>query len=180
MDGVQRQQHDEYVPPQWVEMGSLHHHQHHGQAVHHHPHHNYGAYGFVEPGMQPGINDPTQFGLQTAPASVGANYLSIPTQWGGMIPTTTAAPGTYIPSAPIAQPPPPSLPPAQVASATITANQPVSSHAPNPTPRRTLTDADRRRMCIFHEENPTVKQTEIGGTSFSLPLSYRMPAAGLN
>ncbi|KAL8736875.1 MAG: hypothetical protein Q9181_002241 [Wetmoreana brouardii] len=37
--------------------------------------------------------------------------------------------------------------------------------APIPTPpsgRRTLTDQDRRRMCQYHEENPTVKQTEIG------------------
>jgi hypothetical protein len=32
-----------------------------------------------------------------------------------------------------------------------------------PTPRKTLTDNDRRRMCQYHEENPTVKQTEIGG-----------------
>ncbi|KAK2753663.1 hypothetical protein FQN55_000026 [Onygenales sp. PD_40] len=30
------------------------------------------------------------------------------------------------------------------------------------TPRRTLTDNDRRRMCLYHEENPHVKQTEIG------------------
>jgi hypothetical protein len=30
-------------------------------------------------------------------------------------------------------------------------------------PRKTLTDKDRRRMCEFHEANPTVKQTEIGG-----------------
>jgi len=27
----------------------------------------------------------------------------------------------------------------------------------------TLTDSDRRRMCQYHEENPSVKQTEIGG-----------------
>ncbi|KAL8773016.1 MAG: hypothetical protein Q9209_002036 [Squamulea sp. 1 TL-2023] len=36
---------------------------------------------------------------------------------------------------------------------------------PIPTPqsgRRTLTDQDRRRMCQYHEENPSVKQTEIG------------------
>jgi hypothetical protein len=32
-----------------------------------------------------------------------------------------------------------------------------------PTPRKTLTDNDRRRMCQYHEENPSVKQTEIGG-----------------
>lgn len=31
------------------------------------------------------------------------------------------------------------------------------------TPRKTLTDSDRRRMCQYHEDNPTVKQTEIGG-----------------
>lgn len=34
-------------------------------------------------------------------------------------------------------------------------------HAPSP--RKTLTDNDRRRMCQYHEEHPTVKQTEIGG-----------------
>lgn len=33
------------------------------------------------------------------------------------------------------------------------------------TPRRTLTDDDRRRMCEYHESHPNVKQTEIGGTS---------------
>ncbi len=32
-----------------------------------------------------------------------------------------------------------------------------------PSPRKTLTDSDRRRMCQYHEENPSVKQTEIGG-----------------
>jgi hypothetical protein len=34
---------------------------------------------------------------------------------------------------------------------------------PSPSPRKTLTDLDRRRMCQYHEENPSVKQTEIGG-----------------
>ena len=33
-------------------------------------------------------------------------------------------------------------------------------HAPSP--RKTLTDQDRRRMCQYHEEHPNVKQTEIG------------------
>lgn len=31
------------------------------------------------------------------------------------------------------------------------------------TPRRTLTDEDRRQMCLYHEENKTAKQTDIGG-----------------
>ncbi|CAG8039647.1 unnamed protein product [Penicillium salamii] len=30
------------------------------------------------------------------------------------------------------------------------------------TPRRTLTDEDRRQMCLYHEENKTAKQTDIG------------------
>ena len=34
-------------------------------------------------------------------------------------------------------------------------------HAPSG-PRKTLTDDDRRRMCQYHEDNPHVKQTEIG------------------
>lgn len=31
------------------------------------------------------------------------------------------------------------------------------------TPRRTLTDEDRRQMCLYHEENKSAKQTDIGG-----------------
>ena len=31
------------------------------------------------------------------------------------------------------------------------------------TSRRTLSDDDRRRMCKYHDDNPSIKQTEIGG-----------------
>ena len=42
----------------------------------------------------------------------------------------------------------------------------ASSHPSNSTnPRRTLTDADRRKMCQYHEQHPKKKQTEIGGQS---------------
>lgn len=56
--------------------------------------------------------------------------------------------------------------PAPVISAPVVKGN--SSKLPNltahtPSPRRTLTDDDRRRMCQYHEENPHVKQTEIGG-----------------
>ncbi|KAK3612812.1 hypothetical protein LTR22_028449, partial [Elasticomyces elasticus] len=33
---------------------------------------------------------------------------------------------------------------------------------PTPTPRKTLTDLDRKRMCQYAEEHPNAKQTEIG------------------
>lgn len=39
------------------------------------------------------------------------------------------------------------------------------------TSRRTLTDTDRRRMCEYHNDNPNIKQTEIGGTSMTSALS---------
>ncbi|KAL2074687.1 hypothetical protein VTL71DRAFT_8466 [Oculimacula yallundae] len=37
-------------------------------------------------------------------------------------------------------------------------------------PRRTLTDSDRRRMCQYHVDNPSVKQTQIG-TMFGVERS---------
>ena len=36
------------------------------------------------------------------------------------------------------------------------------------TPRRTLDDEDRRRICEYHESHPGVKQIEISGTSLAL------------
>ena len=70
------------------------------------------------------------------------------------------------------------IPPRALAPATQECTQETTS-APTPPPpppppksapnqsnsRKTLTDNDRRRMCKYHEENPTVKQTEIGGES---------------
>ena len=38
---------------------------------------------------------------------------------------------------------------------------PATTHPSNP--RKTLTDDDRKRMCQYSEDNPHVKQTEIGG-----------------
>lgn len=71
--------------------------------------------------------------------------------WPSMLtnPASYAAPPVAIPpvSAPLVKGNGPKLP---------------SIHA-TPSPRKTLTDNDRRRMCQYHEENPSVKQTEIGG-----------------
>jgi len=39
----------------------------------------------------------------------------------------------------------------------------ATSTKPVTTPRKTLTDADRKRMCQYADENPNSKQTEIGG-----------------
>jgi hypothetical protein len=39
----------------------------------------------------------------------------------------------------------------------------ASSTRSTSTPRKTLTDVDRKRMCQYADENPNAKQTEIGG-----------------
>lgn len=66
--------------------------------------------------------------------------------------------------------PDPTLSPASTPAPSVSMPHPVpirplhatpASHAP--TPRRTLADDDRRRMCLYHEENKSAKQTDIGG-----------------
>lgn len=62
--------------------------------------------------------------------------------------------------------------PASVAPQSLARNPTPTPSKPTPavpTSRRTLSDDDRRRMCKYNEENPTVKQTEIGGQSKSFP-----------
>jgi hypothetical protein len=177
MDGVQNP-HDEYVNQhqQWVDLGNMqqqqqqqqhHHHapQHHPLSPHQQPHHqDYGAhYGYVE---SPGFAPPdSPFRLQPPPMPMTPTWGGLPPQWGQQ--TMPPQPQTVIPAAsssqqypPMAQPIAPAPPPQLAAAAAVTATPTTSTGS---TPRRTLTDADRRRMCIFHEENPNVKQTEIGG-----------------
>jgi hypothetical protein len=58
----------------------------------------------------------------------------------------------------------PASPPPVSATSISTTVTPVTATGGS-TPRRTLTDDDRRRMCEYHESHPGAKQTEIGGTS---------------
>lgn len=57
--------------------------------------------------------------------------------------------------------PPPPMPTSVSPSAPIPPIRKASTGGS--TPRRTLTDEDRRQMCLYHEENKTAKQTDIGG-----------------
>ncbi|EED20100.1 conserved hypothetical protein [Talaromyces stipitatus ATCC 10500] len=74
--------------------------------------------------------------------------------WPSMLTTQSPFPETSLSPAP---------------TPTLSIPQPVpirplhTTPAPSaPTPRRTLTDEDRRRMCLYHEENKSAKQTDIG------------------
>ncbi|KAG0128244.1 hypothetical protein HOY82DRAFT_38709 [Tuber indicum] len=166
--------HDDFVNQQWVEIGTLHHqqqqqhhHHYHQQTQHHaqnggHPHHDFSTYGLVEsPGFAPQDHHQQQFRMQQhqQPVPIAPNYLGLP-HWGQ----------TMIPPQPsgVASPHPQFIPPPAIAApnqptlGALTVTQAGHSTQSTSSPRRTLTDADRRRMCIFHEENPNVKQTEIG------------------
>ena len=70
--------------------------------------------------------------------------------------------------------PPPGFPPPRPLApiSTMPTKPPLPRSASTPAPisapstaRRTLTDQDKRLMCQYHEDHPTVKQTEIGSES---------------
>lgn len=75
-------------------------------------------------------------------------------QWPSMLTSQSTYQPSIFPSAPV-----------PITPASATPVSATSTHSrTSSTPRKTLTDQDRRRMCQYHEDNPTVKQTEIGGT----------------
>lgn len=133
----------EYTESPWVELHSFQPPSHPSPAT------EYNGYGFLHTShglvTEPPLNhtDPPIASMQSL------RPLVLPT-W----PSTLTSPPNYGP---------PILP-------TLPMPTPIlapSSHstASTSTPRRTLTDDDRRRMCLYHEEHPMVKQTEIGGKS---------------
>lgn len=73
-------------------------------------------------------------------------------QWPSMLTSQSNYHTPIFPSAPI-----------QSTPISTPVSAPPTSGRSGSTPRKTLTDADRRRMCLYAEEHPTVKQTEIGG-----------------
>jgi hypothetical protein len=56
-----------------------------------------------------------------------------------------------------------SAPPVAIPAPLVKGNSRANATHGTSSPRKTLTDKERRRMCEFHEANPTVKQTDIGG-----------------
>ncbi|EWC44063.1 hypothetical protein DRE_01415 [Drechslerella stenobrocha 248] len=108
----------------------------------------YGMYGFVD--TTPQLPHESSFRMPTAGAGGHPHsfYSTFP-QW----PVASSAQ----PLEPIAA--------ITIPSVTSTAPSRRASSASNHgtgSSRRTLTDADRRRMCLYHEQHPHVKQTEIG------------------
>lgn len=97
----------------------------------------------------------------TVPPPYSSLPLTMPSHtWPSMLATHTPFPESSLPATtapssasapPLTSPTTPAPPPPRKAS------------TGGSTPRRTLTDEDRRQMCLYHEENKTAKQTDIGG-----------------
>lgn len=136
---------------QWVDSSA-----HYPQSQHHSPVHDYNGFAYNPLPMEPMYSQGMSQGMPPPPPRTTHQQLQplIMPQWPSMLTSQSnyAPPPMYSAPAPV----PVSATPTPV-SATSTRS--------SGTPRKTLTDNDRRRMCLYHEENPTVKQTEIGGES---------------
>ncbi|KAI9770109.1 MAG: hypothetical protein M1840_003559 [Geoglossum simile] len=135
-------QENSFASSQWMEISGY------PAPQHHSPAHEYGAFGFVH--SPPAMSVEANYNRMNPPAHTTHQQLQplIMPQWPSMLTSQSAFNPPIVPTAPSSAP----------------MSTTASSHSTHSTssPRRTLTDADRRRMCIYHEEHPTVKQTEIG------------------
>ncbi|KAF3931062.1 hypothetical protein ABW20_dc0105308 [Dactylellina cionopaga] len=113
------------------------------------PANEFGMYGFVDASHHQLPHEPS-YRLPTGGGATSHSFYTTFPQW---------------PVASTAQPMEP-ITAVTIPSATSTAatgrRTSVSSNHGTGSSRRTLTDADRRRMCLYHEQHPHVKQTEIG------------------
>lgn len=144
----------------WVDMNH-----NYNSSQHQSPIYEHGGFGFMQQSghhgmpMEPSFNSPRMSHLP--PPSTSHQQLlplimpSHPT-WPSMLtnPASYSSPPVAIPAVP-------------TPLVKGNGNKLPAIHA-TPSPRKTLTDADRRKMCQYHEDNPTVKQTEIGGTRMEI------------
>ena len=156
MDPDQHQsQRDDYGETHWTDMGGY------GNGGGQHsttPMHEYSGYSFttspvmpIEPAYTVPRPPPYTSHQQLQPL----HPLITMAPWPSMLTSSQASySAPVLPTAPLVTPIS-----ASTTSATVT---PVTTTGGS-TPRRTLTDDDRRRMCEYHESHPGVKQTEIGG-----------------
>jgi hypothetical protein len=124
------------------------------------PINEYTGFGFMQQSAH-GLPIEPNFTRMAPPASTHPHQQLLPL----IMPASGAWPSQLTNSASYQTPPMP-IPPQ---SAPLKTAKAPAAHTTT-TPRKTLTDADRRRMCQYHEDNPSVKQTEIGGESHQLGL----------
>ncbi|KAK5173789.1 uncharacterized protein LTR77_002470 [Saxophila tyrrhenica] len=135
-------------PTQWGPMPHIYPHSSHGTPVQ-----EFTGFNFGHPQMP---MEPAAFGggIQQRPAVQQLQPLVMP-QWPSML--NSQSPSNYQHVFP--QPLQPIQPMSMGQSQTPVS---ASSARSATTPRKTLTDSDRKRMCQYAEDHPNSKQTEIG------------------
>ncbi|KAL8955310.1 MAG: hypothetical protein Q9193_006791, partial [Seirophora villosa] len=161
---------------QWVHVAD-------DQSPHHSPLHDFTGFYMSPPSHLD--TDPSYFRpTPTCQPSHPPLYPVVVPQWPSQLTNPSVHPPT---SQPQPSPVAPSQTPRPIAPLTTPLDPPSTTQPtlPTPTPiptppsgRRTLTDQDRQRMCQYHEENPSVKQTEIG-TIFGVERRYVINRLGL-
>ncbi|MCJ1478348.1 hypothetical protein MMC13_007026 [Lambiella insularis] len=142
--------HDEqYGHNQWSDIHDYH--SPHGPS----PTHEYNGFGYMS--SPHGMSLESSYGrpIHSAYPMHQPQQAILTTQWPSMLTNPSSnAPPPIVPA-------PPALAPIST-FASLHSLPPLTTPVPATTARRTLTDQDRRRMCMYHEENPSIKQTEIG------------------
>lgn len=139
--------HDEdFETGQWVEIASDH-------SPHQSPLHEYNGFGFMSSTHVP-LDSIYTRPIHTSYAANPPLHPLIMPQWPSQITNPSEGPPAAIPL-------PRALAPVSAINTPHSAPPAPSAPAPS-TARKTLTDQDRRRMCQYHEDHPTIKQTEIG------------------
>lgn len=135
----------------------------------------YNPYTYASSGVMP--VEPAPFYPMARPPPYSSHQqlqplhpLIVPPQWPSMLASTSQSNYSTptIPSASTATP-------SSAASSNPHPLQIRQTTTGGNTPRRTLTDDDRRRMCQYAEDNPGVKQTDIG--CMFATLSFRITIA---
>ena len=142
-------QDEQYSSAAWVDMTDYH--SPHAQS----PAQEYNGFGYMASAHGLPLDSTYQRSMPLAYTAHQPQQPLITAQWPSMITNPSNVPAQPAPT-------PPTLAPIHTFAAAHSL-PPLTTPVPQSTARRTLTDQDRRRMCIYHDENPTVKQTEIGG-----------------
>lgn len=137
-------------PTVWADPSQVYPHSHHGT-----PAQEYSGFNFGGPQM-PMEPNPLRSSIPQRPMPPQLQPLIMP-QWPSMLSSQSHA--TYQPIFSHSVQPIQPLPPGPLQTPVSA----TSSTRSATTPRKTLTDADRKRMCQYAEEHPNSKQTEIGG-----------------
>lgn len=135
---------NDFPPSPWVELGAF------TSPQHSPPMPEYSGFDY---GPSPLMAVDASYGMSIPPP-----YASMPlpmpsNSWPSMLTTQSPFHETGLPPA--------HIPTAMSHSASTPPIRKTSTGGA--TPRRTLTDEDRRQMCLYHEEHKTAKQTDIGG-----------------